>query len=69
LVFVIMLAIASINRMRLTPLLSTVDESGNGLNASLRLRRNVWTERALGAGLVAIVAALGVTPPPMAISM
>jgi copper resistance protein D len=58
-----MVAIAAFNRLRLTPLLI----GGAGERATplvlRQLRRNVAIEIAAGAGILAIVAILGVTPP------
>ena len=65
-VFSLMLAIAAANRIRLTQSLRA--DSGNAaarVGAAGRLRRNVWVEQALGAIVIVLVAALGVTPPPM----
>jgi putative copper resistance protein D len=52
--FVVMVAIAAINRFRLTPEL---------VPELRRLRRNAVVEIVLGAVIIAIVAKLGVTPP------
>ena len=58
-----MVAIAAFNRLRLTPLLiSGAGERATPL-ALRQLRRNVAIEIAAGAGILAIVAILGVTPP------
>ena len=66
LLFVLMLAIAAANRTRLTTVLLADDHhDGARVDAARRLRRNVWMEQALGAGIVLLVATLGVTPPPM----
>ena len=66
LLFVLMLAIAAANRTRLTAgLLASERDNGARVDAARRLRRNVWMEQALGAGVVLLVATLGVTPPPM----
>jgi putative copper resistance protein D len=60
--FVVMVAIAALNRLRLTPQLAA--RSHDLQQAALRrLRRNVAIEIAAGATIVAVVAALGVTPP------
>lgn len=65
-VFVAMLAIAAVNRTRLTTALHAEgDAAAARAAAATRLRRNVWIEQALGAVVVLLVAALGVTPPPM----
>ncbi len=66
LVFSIMLAIAAVNRARLTARLRA--ETGSAaarVCAAGRLRRNVWVEQVLGAIVIVLVAALGVMPPPM----
>jgi len=66
LLFALMLAIAAANRTRLTRvLLAKERDDGARVDAARRLRRNVWLEQALGAGVVLLVATLGVTPPPM----
>jgi copper resistance protein D len=60
--FLGMVAIAAVNRLRLTPRL--VQGTGNSSHSALRkLRRNVAVEIAAGAIVIAIVAVLGVTPP------
>jgi putative copper resistance protein D len=70
LLFAAMLAIAAVNRMRLTPALGAArDDPGLAGSAARRLRRNVWIEQALGFAVILIVAALGITPPPMPMSM
>jgi copper resistance protein D len=66
LVFSIMLAIAAVNRTRLTERLRGDSEgAAPRLGAAARLRRNILMEQALGASVIVLVAALGVTPPPM----
>lgn len=66
LLFALMLAVAAVNRSRLTPaLLANERDDDARADAVRKLRRNVWLEQALGAGVVLLVAALGVTPPPM----
>jgi copper resistance protein D len=65
-VFLIMVAIAAVNRNRLTPALSPNTEWHSARAATARsLRRNVFLEQALGAAVILLVAALGVSPPPM----
>jgi putative copper export protein/mono/diheme cytochrome c family protein/peroxiredoxin len=54
LLFLVMVAYAAANRLRWTPAL-----------AFSRLRRNAFAEAALGLGVVALVAALGVTVPAL----
>jgi copper resistance protein D len=60
--FLAMVAIAAVNRLRLTPRLVAA-ANGRAQDAVRRLRRNVAIEIAAGAGILAIVAVLGVTPP------
>jgi copper resistance protein D len=56
--FVVIVAIATVNRLRLTPLVR--EGSRKGL---LALRRNAVGETVLGAAIVGIVAVLGTLPP------
>jgi len=64
--FVVMLAIAVVNRKRLTPALHlTADRPGTTTAAARSLRRNALAEQLLGAAVILLVAALGVLPPPM----
>ena len=66
LVFSIMLAIAIVNRTRLTgSLRADFGSASPRVAAAARLRRNAWMEQALGAAVIVLVAALGVTSPPM----
>jgi copper resistance protein D len=59
--FLIMVAIAAVNRYRLTPQLVEIrDRQQSALHL---LRRNVAIEIAVGATIIAVVAVLGVTPP------
>jgi putative copper resistance protein D len=58
--FLVMLALAIINRLRLTPALTDGKPAGDALR---QLRRNVVVEIATGALIIAVVAVLGVTPP------
>jgi copper resistance protein D len=61
--FLAMIAIAAVNRLQLTPrLVAGATERAAG-DALRQLRRNVAVEIAAGAGILAIVAILGVTPP------
>jgi putative copper resistance protein D len=60
--FLFMLAVATINRRRLTPALADGKRDGHALQ---QLRRNVLTEIVAAALIIAIVAVLGVTPPAM----
>jgi putative copper resistance protein D len=66
LLFALMLAIAAVNRTSLTTALraNRLDDRAP-VEAVRQFRRNVWVEQMLGAGIVLLVAALGVTPPPM----
>ena len=54
-----MLALAAVNRLRLTPQLAAPVAAG----AARRLQRNSLAEAALGLGILGIVGALGTTPP------
>jgi copper resistance protein D len=66
LVFSMMLVVAAVNRTRLTERLrANSEDAAPRLGAAGRLRRNVLVEQALGAIVIVLVAALGVTPPPM----
>jgi copper resistance protein D len=61
--FLLMVGIAAVNRLRLTPQLI---EDGSGAvveRARRQLRRNATIEASLGAAVIAVVAALGVLPP------
>jgi copper resistance protein D len=58
--FIVMLALATINRLWLTPGLTGGKPAGDALR---QLRRNVVIEIAAGATVIAVVAVLGVTPP------
>jgi putative copper resistance protein D len=65
-VFLIMLGIAAENRRRLTPALNASGGCQSINIAAVRvLRRNVLLEQALGALVILLVAALGVSPPTM----
>lgn len=63
--FVILVSVAAFNRLRLAPKLRT-DGSPDvaGQAAVVHLWRNVMSEVALGAAVLAIVGALGATAPP-----
>jgi len=64
--FLIMLAIAGVNRKRLTPALNRSNgRPSSTTGAAQSLRRNVFLEQVLGALVILLVAALGVSPPPM----
>ena len=64
LIFAVMVALAAINRLRLTPRLATATTIVTpSRNALARLRRNSLLELAGGVAVVGIVAALGVATP------
>jgi len=58
-----MVAIAVVNRLRLTPRLVASTSEGPARDVLRQLRRNVVIEIAAGAAILAVVAILGVTPP------
>jgi copper resistance protein D len=60
--FLVMVAIAAVNRLVWTPRL--VRDEAAGRDALGRIRRNAAVEAGLGAVIIVIVAVLGVTPPP-----
>lgn len=62
--FAAILAIAAVNRARLTPRLVAPDRS-NARKALRALGRNALAEVALGFAIVGIVGVLGITMPPM----
>jgi putative copper resistance protein D len=59
--FLAMVAIAAVNRLRLTPQLF----AGKAAGALRRLQRNASIEAALGLGILIIVGALGTIPPAL----
>lgn len=61
--FFVMVAVAAINRFRLTPALLPDATLAPARHVLRRLRRNAMIEIVLGAIIIAIVAKLGVTPP------
>ena len=61
--FLAMVAIAAVNRFRLTPQLLQQASIAASRNALRRLRRNATIEALVGATVIAIVAALGTMPP------
>ena len=61
--FLGMLALATINRLWLTPALAAEAGEKPARSALRQLRRNVVIEIAAGATILAVVAVLGVTPP------
>jgi copper resistance protein D len=60
--FAAMVALAAINRFRLTPLLSNQSDQLRG-NALRRLTRNAMAELVLGLAIFAVVGVLGTLPP------
>jgi putative copper resistance protein D len=61
--FLAMVAIAAVNRLRLTPRLLQQASIAASRDALRQLRRNAATEALVGAIVIAIVAALGTMPP------
>ncbi len=61
--FFAMVAVASINRLRLTPRLLDDANPAAVHNARRQLRRNATVEASMGAAIIAIVALLGTLPP------
>jgi putative copper resistance protein D len=61
--FLVMLGLATINRLWLTPALAATDSQKRSRDAFRQLRRNVAIEAGAGAVILSIVAVLGVTPP------
>jgi len=61
--FLVMLAVATVNRVWLTPALADDADEKPARHALRQLRRNVVTEIVAGAIILAVVAVLGVTPP------
>lgn len=59
--FVAMVCIATINRLRLMPRISETCESG--LHAAQAIQRNALIEMSLGLGVIVIVSILGMLPP------
>jgi copper resistance protein D len=62
--FLIMLGLATVNRLWLTPALVANAGQGRMRDAFWQLRRNVAIEIGAGATILSVVAVLGVTPPP-----
>jgi copper resistance protein D len=60
--FVIIVAIAAVNRLRLSPRMQ-LDRGSGGQLALRHLRRNVIAELALGATIIAAAGTLGTLPP------
>jgi putative copper resistance protein D len=63
--FLLMLATATVNRVRLTPALMQGNDLASRSTAARRLRRNTCAEQALGLGILALVGAIGISSPPM----
>jgi len=61
--FLLMVAIAAVNRLRLTPKLVEHRSSAAVEGARRQLRHNAMIEASLGAVVIAVVAVLGVLPP------
>jgi putative copper resistance protein D len=61
--FLLMVAVAAVNRLRLTPKLIDDRSAAAAASAQRQLRRNAGIEAALGAAIIAVVAFLGVLPP------
>jgi len=61
--FLGMVAIAAVNRLRLTPRLLADTSLRAAQDTLCQLRRNVAIEVATGVIIIAVVAVLGVTPP------
>ncbi|MGB6535695.1 MAG: copper homeostasis membrane protein CopD, partial [Xanthobacteraceae bacterium] len=61
--FAAMVAIASVNRLWLTPAMVDNADLAAALRARRRLRRNAAIEAFFGAAIIAIVAVLGTLPP------
>jgi len=61
--FLVMFAIAAINRLWLTPRLRYGSDTAAAQRALRQLRRNTAAEVLIGAIIIVIVAVLGVTPP------
>jgi len=61
--FLIMVAIAALNRLQLTPRIVQETDQTSAQAALRQLRRNATTETLLGAIVIAIVAVLGTLPP------
>ena len=60
--FVVIVAIAAVNRLALTPLLAAPD--GRRRTAKQRLARNSLIEVCCGLTIFALVSVLGTLPPP-----
>jgi hypothetical protein len=61
----LLVCIAAVNRLRLTPRLVPQGEPDRSRNASRRLQRNSLIELGLGVVIIAIVGVLGTIPPAL----
>jgi putative copper resistance protein D len=61
--FLVMLSVAAINRLRLTPNLLQQGDAASAWTAAGQLRRNAIVEAGIGVIILAIVAVLGTMPP------
>jgi putative copper resistance protein D len=61
--FLVMVGLATVNRLWLTPALAADAGQGRSRDAFRQLRRNVAIEIGAGAIILSVVAVLGVTPP------
>ena len=61
--FLVMLGLATVNRLWLTPALAATAGQGRSRDAFRQLRRNVAIELGAGVIILSVVAVLGVTPP------
>ena len=61
--FFAMIGVAAFNRLRLTPRLTDTADATAAQGARRQLGRNAAVEAAMGAAIIAIVAALGTLPP------
>lgn len=68
-VFLVMVAIAAVNRQWLTPRLVRDDGTGGAQGALRQLRRNAAIEALAGAIVICIVAVLGTKPPAIHVNM
>jgi putative copper resistance protein D len=61
--FLVMLSVAAVNRLRLTPRLVSEDKLFTAWDAAVRLRRNAMIEATVGAMIIFIIAVLGTMAP------
>ncbi len=61
--FLVMVAVAATNKLRLTPQLVQEPDDAVASDVLRQLRRNCLIEAALGAVIIVIVAVLGILPP------